>query len=271
MFLGLLFPFFWINQLEGDHNVTFFLDLKWIMEHLKSITRMSVMLAIFLFASIYACGSNSFSTSDDNITVRKKALGEILRAKKNLFSAPEESFRAAGRASEIADKLNDVDLQGRSTLLMGISLYRSYRFDEAIIYIKKANKYFLQSNNIEGQISVLKYQAVIQSDQGLYQKAFPYFDQAINLSKKLNNDTITVDLAILNGYVHVFNADLKNGFLNIDYAYQIARKSKKLNLIARTSLALGDWYNADGNFKSAIDFYHKAGCCLPVGNVILMP
>jgi len=219
---------------------------------------MSVMLAILLFASIYACGSNSFSTSDDNITVRKKALGEILRAKKNLFSAPEESFRAAGRASEIADKLNDVDLQGRSTLLMGISLYRSYRFDEAIIYIKKANKYFLQSNNIEGQISVLKYQAVIQSDQGLYQKAFPYFDQAINLSKKLNNDTITVDLAILNGYVHVFNADLKNGFLNIDYAYQIARKSKKLNLIARTSLALGDWYNADGNFKSAIDFYHKA-------------
>jgi len=216
------------------------------------------MLAILLFASIYACGSNSFSTSDDNISIRKKALDEILLAKKNLFSAPEESFRAAKRANKLADILNDVDLQGRSTLLMGISLYRSYRFDEANIYIRKANKYFLQNNNIEGQISVLKYQAVIQSDQGLYQKAFPYFDQAINLSKKLNNDTITVDLTILNGYVHVFNADLKNGFLNIDYAYQLARKSKKLNLIARSSLAFGDWYNADGNFKSAIDFYHKA-------------
>jgi len=216
------------------------------------------MFAIVLFASIYACGSNSFSTNDDNIIIRKKALGEILLAKKNLFSAPEESFRAANRAKKLADNLNDVDLQGRSTLLMGISLYRSYRFDEAINYVKKANKYFLQSKNIEGQISVLKYQAIIQSDQGLYPKAFPYFDQAIKLSQKLNNDTIKVDLAILNGYVHIFNSDLRNGFLNIDYAYQVARKSKKLNLIAHSSLAFGDWYNADGNFKSAIDFYHKA-------------
>lgn len=219
---------------------------------------MSVMLAVLLVASTYVCGSNSVLTSDDNISIRKKALDEILQAKKYLFSAPEESFLAANRAKKLADKLNDVDLQGRATLLMGISLYRSYRFDESIIYLRKANKYFLKSDNIKGQISVLKYQAVIQSDQGLYQKAFPYFDSAVNLSKKLKNDTITVDLTTLNGYVHVFNSDLKNGFLNFDYAYQLARKSKNLNLIARTSLAFGDWYNADGDFKSAIDFYHKA-------------
>jgi len=216
------------------------------------------MLAVLLVASTYVCGSNSVLTSDDNISIRKKALDEILQAKKYLFSAPEESFLAANRAKKLADKLNDVDLQGRATLLMGISLYRSYRFDESIIYLRKANKYFLKSDNIEGQISVLKYQAVIQSDQGLYQKAFPYFDSAVNLSKRLKNDTITVDLTTLNGYVHVFNSDLKNGFLNFDYAYQLARKSKNLNLIARTSLAFGDWYNADGDFKSAIDFYHKA-------------
>jgi len=216
------------------------------------------MLAVLLVASTYVCGSNSVLTSDDNISIRKKALDEILQAKKYLFSAPEESFLAANRAKKLADKLNDVDLQGRATLLMGISLYRSYRFDESIIYLRKANKYFLKSDNIKGQISVLKYQAVIQSDQGLYQKAFPYFDSAVNLSKKLKNDTITVDLTTLNGYVHVFNSDLKNGFLNFDYAYQLARKSKNLNLIARTSLAFGDWYNADGDFKSAIDFYHKA-------------
>jgi len=217
-----------------------------------------MMLAILFFASIPAGATNSLPVNDDNITIRKKALDEILTAKKYLFSSPEKSLLAASTARIIADNLKDVTLQGRTTLLMGISLYRLYRFDEANIYIRKANKYFIQSENIAGQISVLKYQAVIQSDQGLYKKAFPYFEAAINLSRKLNNDTVTVDLTILNGYVYVFNSDLKNSFLNFDNAYQLSRKSNKLNLIARSSLALGDWYNADGNFKSAIDFYHKA-------------
>jgi signal transduction histidine kinase len=216
------------------------------------------MLAMLFFASLYACGTNLLPVNGDNTSIRKKALDEILTAKKYLFSSPEKSFSAALQARKFADNLKDVNLQGRSTLLMGISLYRLYRFDEAITHIRKANKFFIQSGNIEGQISVLKYQAVIQSDQGLYKKAFPYFESAISLSKKLNNDTITVDLTILNGYVHVFNSDLKNSFLNFDDAYQLSRKSKKLNLIARSSLALGDWYNADGNFKAAIDFYHKA-------------
>ena len=216
------------------------------------------MLAILLFASAYVCGSNSFSVSDNNSTIRNKVLEELSRAKKNLFSTPEESYSAACRAQKLAESLKDIALQGQSSLLMGVSLYRLYRFDEAINSLKKANKYFVQSENIKGQINVFKYLGIIHSDQGLYLDAFPYFESAINLSRRMNNDTVTVDLNILNGYVHVFNSDLKNGFLYFDNAYQVSRTSKKLILIARSSLAFGDWYNADGDFKSAIDFYHKA-------------
>jgi len=216
------------------------------------------MLAILLFASGYVYGSNIANTSGDNNTIRKQVADEIIQAKKNLFSSPELSLAAAFKAKLFADNLKDVNLQGRSSLIIGVALYRLYRFNEALTYLQKSNKYFLQSGNIRGQISVLKYQGVIQSDQGLYKKAFPYFDAAINLSRKLENDTITVDLAILNGYVHVFNSDLNNSFSNFDDAYQVARKSKKLYLISRSSLALGDWYNASGKFQSAIEFYHKA-------------
>ena len=216
------------------------------------------MLAILLFASGYTYGSNTVTISDNTTAIRKKAVDEIQVAKKNLFSSPDISLAAAYKAKLFADNLKDINLQGRSTMYIGIALYRLYRYGEALSYFQKSNKYFLLSGNIKGQISILKYQGVIQSDQGLYLKSFPYFDAAINLSKKLNNDTIKVDLAILNGYVHVFNSDLKNSFLNFDDAYQTARESKKLNLISRSSLALGDWYNAAGNFKSAIEFYHKA-------------
>jgi signal transduction histidine kinase len=219
---------------------------------------MLVMLAILLFAGIYAYGSKAISSNDANVSSRKQALYEITQAKKNLFSSPEISFSSANRARIIADNLKDIDLQGQSTMLMGISLYRLYRFDEALTYFRKADKYYVLTNDIKGQISILKYQGLIQSDQGLFKKSFPYFEAAITMSKRLRNDAITVDLIILNGYVHVFDSDLKNSFLNFDNAYQLARQSKKLNLIARSSLALGDWYNANGNFKSAIDFYHKA-------------
>ena len=233
-------------------------DLNLIMECLKTILRISLILAIIIYASIYAFGSKPDSFSDNHSTIRKQAVNEILRAKKNLFSSPEKSLLAAYRANTLAENLKDINLQGRSSLFIGISLYRLFRYNEAIEYLRQSKRYFVKCQNIRGQLSVLKYQAVIQSDQGLYKQSFPYFDAAVDLSKKLNNDTITVDLSILNGYVHVFNSDLKTSFLKFDIAYQIAQKSKKLILIARSSLALGDWYNADGDFKSAIDFYHKA-------------
>lgn len=213
---------------------------------------------MFLFASGYTYSSNPVSKSDDIGSIRKQITAEIIKARKNLFSSPEVSLVAACKAKIFSDKLKDLNLQGRSSLYIGVALYRLYRFDEALSYLQKSNNYFLQSGNIKGQISVLKYQGVIQSDRGLYEKSFPYFEAAINLSKKLKNDTITVDLTILNGYVHVFNADLKNSFSNFDDAYQVARESKKLNLVSRSSLALGDWYNAAGKFQSAIEFYHKA-------------
>jgi len=219
---------------------------------------MSLILAIILSAGIYAFGAKPVSSSVNSNSVRKKAIYEIVQAKQNLFSSPEKSLLNAYSAKALADNLKDLNLQGQSSLLIGISLYKLYRFDEALGYIDKSNKYFVQSKNIKGQISVLKYQAIIYSDRGLYEKSFPYFDAAIRLSEKLNNDTIAVDLTILNGYVHVFNSDLKNSFIKFDNAYQTARKSNKLFLIARSSLALGDWYNADGDFKSAIDFYHKS-------------
>ena len=216
------------------------------------------MLAIILFAGIYVFGSKPVSSADYKSTIRKKVLDEILKTKQNLFSSPGISLLSAYKAMALAENINDVCMQGRSSLLIGISLYRLYRYDEALEYLRKSNKYFIQSKNIKGQINVLKYQAIIQSDRGLYKQSFPYFDAAVDLSKKLNNDTITVDLSILNGYVHVFNSDLKCSFLQFDNAYQAARKSKKLILIARSSLALGDWYNANGNFKSAVGFYHKS-------------
>lgn len=219
---------------------------------------MLLLLAIIMSASIYAFGTETVSPFAYNKSVRKKALEEILQTKQNLISSPEKSLITAYRAKALADQLKDVDLQGKSSLLIGVSLYKLYRYNEALDNIRKSNRYFVQSENIRGQISVLKYQAVIQSDRGLYEQSFPYFDAAVKLSEKLENDTIKVDLTILNGYVHVFNSDLKNSFLKFDNAYQTARKSKKLILIARSSLALGDWYNADGDFKSAIDFYHKA-------------
>ncbi|MDP4291157.1 MAG: tetratricopeptide repeat protein, partial [Bacteroidota bacterium] len=228
------------------------------MKHLKLLIEIAFVLVMFLSTGASASVSNAISSYHKISAVREKALAEISMAQKNLFAFPEKSFSDANRAKMLADNLKDENLQGRSLMLMGISLYRLYRFDEANNYFLKANKMFVKTNNLRGQINILKYQGVIQSDQGLYKKSFPFFDEAINLSKKIKNDTITVDLIILNGYVHVFNSDLNNSFLNFDNAYQIARNSKKLSLIARSSLALGDWYNANGNFKSAIDFYHKA-------------
>ena len=228
------------------------------MERLKTILRLILILAVTLYASIYAFGSIPVTSSDADSSIRKKALKEILKANQNVFSSPEKSLESAYKAKAFADILKDANMQGRSSLLIGISLYRLYRYNDAMDYLKKSNKFFVQCGNIRGQISVLKFQAVIQSDQGLYKQSFPYFDAAVSLSKRLNNDTITVDMSILNGYVHVFNSDLKTSFLKFDVAYKAARKSKKLILIARSSLALGDWYNAAGDFKSALDCYHKS-------------
>ena len=56
-------------------------DLNLIMECLKTILRISLILAIIIYASIYAFGSKPVSSSDNNSTIRKQAANEILKAK----------------------------------------------------------------------------------------------------------------------------------------------------------------------------------------------
>ena len=216
---------------------------------------------LFCFGIIFILQTRGLTNSGNAIdgdSIRKKALTQILFAKKNLLSFPERSLVAAQNAQKYAVSIDDVGLQARTDFWVGVSLYRIYRYNEAELYLKKAQKEFVATNNLRGQINVLKFLALIQSDKGFYSQSYPLFENAIALSEKLKNDSITVDLSVLSGYVHLFNGDNKNGFLKFDKAYQIARKSNKSFLLARVYIALGDWYNASGTLQAAIDFYHSS-------------
>lgn len=215
-----------------------------------------LLLGLILFLTTKGINNSTYKIEGDS--VRKKAVSLILFAKKNLLSFPEKSLIAAKSAQRYATSLDDVSLQARTDYWVGVSLYRIYRYNEADLYLKKAQKGFIATNNIRGQINILKFLALIQSDKGLYAQSYPLFENAINLSEKLKNDSITVDISILNGYVYLFNNDKKNSFHNFDRAYQIVRKSHKSFLLARVYIALGDWYNASGNLQAAIDFYHSS-------------
>jgi len=216
---------------------------------------------LFCFGIIFLLAAKGVANSTYTIegdSIRKKVLNQIQLAKKNLLSFPEKSLIAAQSAQKYAVSIDDIGLQARTDFWVGVSLYRIYRYTEAELYLKKAQKEFIATNNIRGQINVLKFLALIQSDKGLYLQSYPLFDNAIYLSEKLKSDSITVDLSVSSGYVYLFNNDKKNAFLKFDKAYQAARKSNKLFLMARAYLALGDWYNASGNLQSAIDFYHSS-------------
>lgn len=224
----------------------------------SAFTKEYIFLCFGIIFFLTAKGITNSTYATDSDSIRKKTLVQIQFAKKNLLSFPEKSLLAAQSAQKYAESIDDIALQARTDFWVGVSLYRIYRYSEAELYLKKAQTAFIATNNIRGQINVFKFLALIQSDKGLYTQSYPLFENAINLSEKLKNDSITVDISVLSGYVYLFNNDKKNGFLKFDKAYQIARKSNKSFLLARVYLALGDWYNASGNLQAAIDFYHSS-------------
>jgi signal transduction histidine kinase/CheY-like chemotaxis protein len=217
-----------------------------------------ILICLGFLCSLTTKGGHPSTYTLKGDSIRRMALNQLQFAKKNLLSFPEKSLVAAQSAQRYATSIDDIGLQARTDLLVGVSLYYIYRYNEADTYLKKAQKEFVLINNIRGQINVLKFQALIQSDRGFYSQSYPLFENASALSEKLKNDSITVDISVLSGYIYLFNNDIKNGFLKFDRAYQVARKSNKPFLLARTYLALGDWYNASGNLQAAIDFYHSS-------------
>ncbi len=221
-------------------------------------TKRAIIICLGFLILLTAKGLNLTAHNLKDDTIREKALKQILIAKKNLLSFPEKSLLAAQNAQKYAASIGDIGLQARTDLMVGVSMYHIYRYTEADIYLNKAQKEFRVVNNIRGQINVLKYQALMQSDKGFYAQSYSLFERALSLSDKLKNDSITVDLSVLSGYVYLFNNDIKNSFYRFDKAFQVARKSNKQFLLARAKLALGDWYNASGNLQAAIDFYHSS-------------
>ena len=96
----------------------------------------------FCFGILFLLTAKGITNSTHTIegdSIRKKALNQILFAKKNLLSFPEKSLLAAQSAQRYAVSIDDIGLQARTDFWVGVSLYRINRYSEAEHYLKKAH------------------------------------------------------------------------------------------------------------------------------------
>jgi len=154
-----------------------------------------------------------------------------------------------------AMEFDDKQMQAKSAVMRGTTLYRLGEYEKALNSYEKAEKPAIEINDLEIQAKIFSNRAMIWFHQGDPQKSIEGFRKALNIGKLIKNDPL-----IAGNYMNlsnVFNNLSKNDSVLIynALALELFKKLNDKNGLVLCYRNLGNIYYDFADFEKAITNY----------------
>jgi signal transduction histidine kinase len=183
----------------------------------------------------------------------------VVKHRKGDYFLALETFNASIRASRLSGNYKTL---GSSYSLMGTIFRMNGLYDRAIEFIIKSKLNYEKANFDEGSAWAAYLLGRIYADLKLPQKAFKYFNAALEEYQRLASiDGVKNGVAICYEQIGILNIELGNfdeARKNIDYTLEIYTANKSKYGISNGSINLGKIEYFTGNYLKAENYLYQA-------------
>ena len=162
------------------------------------------------------------------------------------------------KAVILAQKLNNLDLEGKALKSMGVSCYVTSDYKTALDFFLKAYDVFKKSNNILQQGNCLSNVGLIYDEWSDYRKAEEYYKRALKLKTKADDKASMATTLINLGNISYYKFNYQK---SLDYYY----RARLLFTEAGDNEGVGQClnniaiiYKAWGNINQAVEYLKEA-------------
>ncbi|MDB5018798.1 MAG: hypothetical protein JWQ84_3630 [Mucilaginibacter sp.] len=208
---------------------------------------------VFLALSSFAKGIDDSAGLDTNKVIKLNKQGFAIR-----FTNPHQTVIDAGKALEIAQKLNYEVGIAESWRIMGIGNYYLSQYVKAIDNYLTALSYFEKINDLRGQGKVYNNIGNLYRDNDLDQ-ALEYFQKSLAIAKKLSDNKLMAPIYMNMGNVYYS----KKSF---NQALSFYNKSNEMFIALKDSVNLVQCMQNKGVVYYSLNQFEKAESLLLAAN-----
>jgi two-component sensor histidine kinase len=173
---------------------------------------------------------------------------------------PDSAFYYFQEALTIATKINDPILLADIHYSFGVFERLRGQYNESIEHAIEASKQYAKSNNYLG---LIESNTLIGHNYGLkndYEKSLSYYDESLELSKKVGNKSVIVPTLIGKGNILYFQDKLEEASQLFEEAISISEKYNSVDETRKAGLYnnTGNIYLTQKNYTEAIVKYSNA-------------
>ena len=158
-------------------------------------------------------------------------------------------------AMEFANQFNDKQMQAKSFVMRGTTLYRLAEYDKALNCYEKAEKLAIEINDFKIQAKIFANRAMIYFYQGNHQKTIEGFTKALNIGKQIKDKMLVagnyMNLAIVYNNLSKNDSVMAYDKLALELFKQLNDKNGELLCYQN----IGNLYYSLSDFEKAIEYY----------------
>lgn len=158
---------------------------------------------------------------------------------------------------EMASKINDNKVLGRTKNALGMMMWRKGDFDEALELFTDAHRLFSDSEDRLGVAFSLRNIGIVHSRQGNFEGAIEHYEKTLAIAKEINNEKMIARTMNNMGILHDIHGNPDTAMGLYEEALAIANKIDDIELVSLLEGNKGIIYRNRGDLASAMECYQK--------------